>query len=68
MKSNNSVTIWTELTETQAETINGGAVNFNNSFFSKLTDQINTAIVVNSGNAIGNFNRAGVTVNQINRA
>jgi hypothetical protein len=68
MKSNNSLTIWTELTETQSEAVNGGVVNFNNSFFSKLTDQANAAAIIASGNAIGNFNRAGASVTQSNVA
>ena len=68
MKSNNSQVLWTELTETQSEVVNGGAVVFNTSFFSKITDQINTAIVINSGNAIGVANSAGVVVFQSNQA
>jgi hypothetical protein len=68
MKSNNSLTIWTELTETQSEAVNGGVVAFNIADFSKLTDQINTAAVIASGNAIGAFNSAGASVTQSNRA
>jgi hypothetical protein len=68
MKSNNSQSLWTELTETQSEAVNGGQVAFNSAFFSKLTDQSNVALIVNSGNAIGNFNRAGVSSTQINIA
>ena len=68
MKSNNSLTIWTELTETQSEAVNGGVVAFNIANFSKLTDQINAAAVINSGNALGNFNRAGASVTQSNVA
>jgi len=68
MKSNNSQVMWTEMTETQSEVVNGGAIVFNTSFFSKITDQINTAIVVNSGNAIGVANSAGVNVFQSNQA
>lgn len=68
MKSNNSQVLWTELTETQSEVVNGGAIVFNTSFFSKITDQINTAIVLNSGNAIGSANSAGVAVFQSNQA
>jgi hypothetical protein len=68
MKSNNYQVLWTELTETQSEVVNGGDVVFNTSFFSKITDQINTAIVINSGNAIGVANSAGVVVFQSNQA
>jgi hypothetical protein len=68
MKSHNSQVLWTELTETQSEVVNGGAIVFNTSFFSKITDQINTAIVLNSGNAIGAANSAGVAVFQSNQA
>jgi hypothetical protein len=68
MKFHNSQTIWTELTETQSEAVNGGAVSFNSAFFSKLTEQDNAALIANSGNAIGNFNRAGVSSTQINIA
>ena len=63
-----TVKMWNEVTEAQAETINGGVVSFNNSFFSKLTDQANAAAVIASGNAIGNFNSAGASVTQSNRA
>jgi hypothetical protein len=68
MKSNNSQILWTDLTETQAETVNGGAVDFNSAFFSKLTDQTNAAAILASGNAIGAFNSAGVTSTQVNVA
>jgi len=68
MKSNNSQSLWTNLTETQSEAVNGGAVEFNSAFFSKLTDQTNAAAIIASGNAIGNFNRAGVSSTQINVA
>jgi hypothetical protein len=68
MKSNNSQVLWTELTEIQSEVVNGGEILFNSSFFSKITDQINTAVVINSGNAIGVANSAGVTVFQSNQA
>jgi len=60
--------LWNEVTEAQAETINGGAVDFNNAFFSKLTDQSNAAAILASGNAIGNFNSAGVSSSQTNVA
>jgi hypothetical protein len=68
MKSNNSQSLWTNLTETQSEAVNGGAVDFNSAFFSKLTDQTNVAAIIASGNAIGDFNRAGVSSTQINIA
>jgi len=68
MKSNNSQSLWTNLTETQSEAVNGGQVDFNSAFFSKLTDQTNAAAIIASGNAIGNFNRAGVSSTQINIA
>jgi hypothetical protein len=68
MKSNNSQSLWTDLTETQSEAVNGGAVEFNSAFFSKLTDQTNAAAIIASGNAIGNFNSAGVSSTQINVA
>jgi len=68
MKSNNSQVLWTELNETQSEVVNGGAVAFNSAFFSKLTEQNNSALIDNSGNAIGNFNRAGVSSTQANFA
>jgi hypothetical protein len=68
MKSNNTQVLWTELTEIQSELVNGGAVNFNSSFFSKLTSQENTALILNSGNAIGFANRAGVSSTQVNVA
>ena len=63
-----TVKLWNEVTEAQAEAINGGQVAFNSAFFSKLTDQSNVAAIINSGNAIGNFNRAGVTSIQTNIA
>ena len=68
MKSNNSQVLWTELTETQSEVVNGGAIVFNRAFFSKLTEQSNLALIANSGNAIGFGNSAGVTSTQINIA
>ncbi len=68
MKSNNSESLWTELTETQSEAVNGGAIILNSSFLSKITDQLNQAIIVNSGNAIGIANSAGVVVIQSNQA
>jgi phosphodiesterase/alkaline phosphatase D-like protein len=68
MKSNNSQTLWTNLTETQAEAVNGGLVLGNIADFSKLTDQSNAAAILASGNAIGAFNSAGVTSTQINVA
>jgi hypothetical protein len=68
MKSNNSQSLWTNLTETQSEAVNGGQVEFNSAFFSKLTDQSNVAAIIASGNAIGNFNSAGVTSTQVNVA
>ncbi len=46
MKSNNSQTLWTNLTETQSEAVNGGQVAFNSAFFSKLTDQSNVAAII----------------------
>jgi hypothetical protein len=68
MKSNNSQSLWTNLTETQSETVNGGQVAFNSAFFSKLTDQSNAAAILASGNAIGSFNSGGVTSSQTNIA
>jgi len=68
MKSNNSQTLWTDLTKTQSEAVNGGLVLGNFADFSKLTDQTNAAAIVNSGNAIGAFNSAGVTSTQRNQA
>lgn len=68
MTSYNSQNLWTELTETQTETINGGAIAFNTAFFSKLTYQNNGAIVIASGNAIGFGNTAGVAIIQTNIA
>ncbi len=68
MKSNNTQVLWTELTETQSELVNGGAVLFNSAFFSKLTDQENTALIANSGNAGFFANRAGVSSTQVNAA
>ncbi len=68
MKFNNTQVLWTELTETQSELVNGGAVDFNRAFFSKLTSQENTALILNSGNAIGLANRAGVSSTQVNIA
>jgi hypothetical protein len=68
MNNNTSVKLWNDLTETQAETINGGVIAYNAAFFSKLTDQNNGAIVAFSGNAIGGFNSAGVVVAQTNVA
>jgi hypothetical protein len=66
--STTTVKLWNEVTDTQSEAINGGVVAFNNSFFSKLTDQANAAAVIASGNAIGNFNSAGASVTQSNQA
>ena len=60
--------LWNEVTEAQAETINGGAVDFNFAFASKLTDQANAAAIIASGNAIGAFNRGGVSSSQVNVA
>jgi hypothetical protein len=68
MKSNNSQSLWIDLTETQSESVNGGAIILNSSSFSKITDQLNQAIIVNSGNAIGIANSAGVLVIQSNQA
>ena len=68
MKSNNSQTLWTDLTETQAEAVNGGLVLGNFADFSKLTDQSNAAAIIASGNAIGAFNSAGVSSTQRNQA
>jgi hypothetical protein len=60
--------LWNEVTEAQAETINGGEVIGNFAFVSKLTDQTNAAAIIASGNAIGAFNSAGVTSTQVNVA
>jgi hypothetical protein len=68
MKSNNNLVLWTDLSDTQSETVNGGLVLGNFASFSKLTDQANAAAIIASGNAIGAFNRAGVTSNQRNQA
>ena len=68
MKSNNTKALWTNLTETQAETVNGGAVLFNFASFSKLTDQANAAAILASGNAIGFGNSGGVSSSQVNIA
>lgn len=68
MTNNTSVKLWNDLTETQAETINGGQVIGNFALFSKLTSQENGAIVAFSGNAGGIFNTAGVAVVQTNVA
>ena len=65
MKSRNSQ-IWIELSETQSEQMNGGAILFNYSFLSKLITQENGAITVSSGNAIGIFNAAGIAIVQTN--
>jgi hypothetical protein len=63
-----TVKLWNEVTEAQAETINGGQVIGNFAFASKLTSQSNAAAIIASGNAIGNFNSAGVTSTQVNVA
>jgi hypothetical protein len=68
MKSNHTQVLWTELTETQSELVNGGAVLFNSAFFSKLTSQENTALIANSGNAGSFANLAGVSSTQVNAA
>jgi hypothetical protein len=68
MKSDNSQQLWTELSETQTEAINGGLIAFNIAIASKLTYQENGALVLASGNAIGFGNRAGVFVVQTNVA
>lgn len=68
MKNNNSQNIWVELTDSQSEQVNGGAILFNYSFLSKLTDQNNGAITIASGNAIGIFNSAGAAIVQTNVA
>jgi hypothetical protein len=68
MTSDNSQNLWTELTETQTETINGGVIAFNIAYFSKLTYQNNGALVIASGNAIGFGNTAGVAIVQTNIA
>jgi hypothetical protein len=68
MKSNNSQTLWTDLTETQAEAVNGGLVLGNIADFSKLTDQSNVAAIIASGNALGFGNIAGVSSTQRNQA
>jgi hypothetical protein len=66
MKSHKSQTIWTELTETQSEVVNGGATAFNSAFFSEFVEQNNQALIANSGNALGFANRAGVSSTQVN--
>jgi hypothetical protein len=43
MTNNTSVKLWNDLTETQAETINGG---FYSSYYSKKTYQSNAAAVI----------------------
>jgi len=63
-----TVKLWNEVTEAQAEAINGGQVVGNFAFVSKLTSQSNAAAIINSGNAIGAFNSAGVTSTQVNVA
>jgi hypothetical protein len=63
-----TVKLWNEVTEAQAEAINGGQVIGNFAFVSKLTDQSNAAAIIAAGNAIGNFNSAGVTSTQVNVA
>ncbi len=69
MTANNmTVKLWNEVTEAQAETINGGEVIGNFAFVSKLTSQANAAAIIASGNAIGSFNSAGVTSTQVNVA
>lgn len=68
MTSYKSQLLWTELTETQTETINGGLIFGNIAIGSKLTYQENGALVLNSGNAIFFGNRAGVLVSQTNVA
>ncbi len=68
MTSYNSQNLWTELTETQTETINGGLIVGNIAIASKLTYQENGALVLASGNAIGFGNTAGVLVAQANVA
>jgi hypothetical protein len=69
MTANNmTVKLWNEVTEAQAEAINGGAIIGNFAFVSKLTDQANTAAIIASGNASGSFNSAGVTSTQVNVA
>ncbi len=68
MKSYNSQHLWTELTETQTEAINGGLIAFNIAIASKLTYQNNGALVIASGNALGFGNAAGVAIVQTNIA
>jgi hypothetical protein len=69
MTTNNmTVKLWNEVTEAQAEVINGGLVLGNFASFSKLTDQANAAAILASGNAVGSFNSAGVTSSQVNIA
>lgn len=68
MTSYKSQLLWTELTETQTETINGGLIFGNIAIASKLTYQENGALVLNSGNAVFFGNRAGVLVGQANIA
>jgi len=68
MTSYNSQNLWTELTETQIETINGGVIAFNLAIASKLTYQNNGAIVIASGNAGSFGNTAGVAIVQTNIA
>jgi hypothetical protein len=60
--------LWNEVTEAQAETINGGEIVGNFAFVSKLTDQANAAAIIASGNTIGAFNRGGVSSSQVNVA
>jgi hypothetical protein len=66
LKFHNSQVLWTELTETQSEVVNGGATEFNRAFFSEFVDQNNQALIANSGNALGFANRAGVSSTQVN--
>ena len=68
MTSCKSQYLWTELTETQTEAINGGVIAFNIAIASKLTYQDNGALVLASGNAIGFGNTAGVAIVQTNVA
>ena len=68
MTSYNSQNLWTDLTETQTETINGGVIAFNIAIASKLTYQNSGALVIASGNAIGLGNTGGVGVVQTNVA
>ena len=68
MTSYKSQLLWTELNETQTETINGGLILGNFAIASKLTYQENGALVLGSGNAVLFGNTAGVAIVQTNVA